>query len=53
VETARAIIEAFAAPENAGKGVIQLGGRMVELLHAQLARRTLSIADGIAAMAAA
>jgi len=53
VETARAIIEAFAKPENAGKGVIQLGGRMVELLHAQLARRTLSIVDGIAAMAAA
>ncbi len=53
VEIARAIIEAFAKPENAGKGVLQLGGRMVELLHAQLARRTLSIVDGIAARAAA
>jgi citrate lyase subunit beta / citryl-CoA lyase len=48
VESARAIIEAFSLPENAGKGVIQLNGRMVELLHADLARRTLAIADAIA-----
>ena len=55
VENAAAIIEAFALPENAGKGVIQLDGRMVELLHADMARRTLAIADAIAArsMAAA
>jgi len=49
VEHAAAIIEAFALPENAGKGVIQLNGRMVELLHADMARRTLAIADAIAA----
>ena len=49
VESARAIIEAFALPENAGKGVVQLNGRMVELLHADMARRTLAIADAIAA----
>ena len=30
---ARAIVEAFARPENAAKGVIQLDGRMVERLH--------------------
>jgi citrate lyase subunit beta / citryl-CoA lyase len=48
VESAAAIIEAFALPENAGKGVIQLNGRMVELLHADMARRTLSIAEAIA-----
>ncbi len=55
VESAAAIIEAFALAENAGKGVIQLNGRMVELLHADMARRTLAIADAIAArsMAAA
>ena len=55
VENAAAIIEAFALPENAGKGVIQLNGRMVELLHADMARRTLAIAKAIAArsMAAA
>jgi citrate lyase subunit beta/citryl-CoA lyase len=48
VEGAAAIIEAFALPENAGKGVIQLNGRMVELLHADMARRTLAIAKAIA-----
>jgi citrate lyase subunit beta/citryl-CoA lyase len=53
VESARAILAAFALPENAGKGVVQLNGRMVELLHAELASRTLAIADGIAALAAA
>ena len=48
VEGAAAIIEAFGLPENAGKGVIQLNGRMVELLHADMARRTLAIAEAIA-----
>lgn len=48
VEGAAAIIEAFALPENAGKGVIQLNGRMVELLHADMAQRTLAIAEAIA-----
>jgi citrate lyase subunit beta / citryl-CoA lyase len=48
VESAAAIIAAFALPENAGKGVIQLEGRMVELLHAEMARRTLAITDAIA-----
>jgi citrate lyase subunit beta / citryl-CoA lyase len=50
VESARAIIEAFALPENAGKGAIQLNGKMVELLHADMARRTLAIADAIASL---
>jgi citrate lyase subunit beta / citryl-CoA lyase len=49
VENARAIIDAFSLPENQGKGAIQLNGKMVELLHADMARRTLLIADGIAA----
>jgi citrate lyase subunit beta/citryl-CoA lyase len=53
VDQARSIIDAFALPENLGKGVIQINGRMVELLHAQMAKRTLSIAEGIAALAAA
>jgi citrate lyase subunit beta/citryl-CoA lyase len=48
VDGARAIIDAFALPENAGKGVVQLNGKMVELLHADMARRTLAIADAIA-----
>ena len=49
IESAAAIIAAFSLPENAGKGVIQLDGRMVELLHADMARKTLAIADAIAA----
>jgi len=50
IDSARAIIDAFDLPENAGKGAIQLDGRMVERLHAEMARRTLSIAQGIAAL---
>jgi citrate lyase subunit beta / citryl-CoA lyase len=52
IDGARAIIAAFDLPENAGKGVIQLDGRMVERLHAAVARRTLSIAQGVAARSA-
>lgn len=49
VERARGIIAAFERPENAGKGVITIDGRMVELLHAEMARRTVALADAIAA----
>jgi citrate lyase subunit beta / citryl-CoA lyase len=48
VEAARKIIAAFDLPENQGKGVIQIEGRMVERLHAEMARRTVEIADAIA-----
>src|ERR1700728_4558427 len=48
VEAARKIIAAFDLPENQGKGVIQIEGRMVERLHADMARRTVEIADMIA-----
>jgi citrate lyase subunit beta/citryl-CoA lyase len=53
VAHARAIIAAFDQPENAGRGVLKIDGRMVELLHAQMAKRTLAIADAIAATASA
>jgi citrate lyase subunit beta/citryl-CoA lyase len=43
----RKIIAAFEQPENQGKGVIALDGEMVELLHADMARRTLALADAI------
>ena len=49
VQWARKIMAAFELPEHAGKGVITLEGRMVELLHADMARRTVAIADAIAA----
>jgi citrate lyase subunit beta / citryl-CoA lyase len=48
VAHAKKIIGAFALPENAGKGVIALDGRMVERLHADMARRTVAIAEDIA-----
>ena len=50
IAQARAILAAFDLPENQSKGVLQIDGRMVELLHAQMARRTLAIADAIAAL---
>ncbi len=48
VEVARKTIAAFDQPENKDKGVIQIDGRMVERLHAEMARRTVAIADAIA-----
>ena len=51
VAQAGKIIAAFDLPENKGKGVIQLDGRMVERLHADMARRTVAIAEAIAARA--
>jgi citrate lyase subunit beta / citryl-CoA lyase len=48
VEAARKLIAAFDQPENENKGVIQIDGRMVERLHAEMARRTVAIADAIA-----
>ena len=38
VEVARKMIAAFDLPENENKGVIQIDGRMVERLHAEMAR---------------
>ena len=49
VAWAKKIIVAFDQPENRGKGVITVDGRMVELMHAEMARRTVAIADAIAA----
>ncbi len=53
VTQAEKILAAFALPENASKGVITLDGRMVELLHAEMAKRTVAIARAIAAAAVA
>ena len=47
VEWARKMIEAFDLPENRGKGVVSIDGRMVERLHADMARRTVAIAQAI------
>ena len=50
VAHARKIIAAFELPENAARGAISLDGQMVERLHAEMARRTIAIADSIAAL---
>jgi len=51
IESARAIVAAFERPENAGKGAISLNGRMVERLHAEMAKRTMALAEAIAEQA--
>ena len=41
------IIAVFNQPANKDKGVVDLDGRMVERMHADIARRTVAIADAI------
>jgi citrate lyase subunit beta/citryl-CoA lyase len=49
IAQAERIVALFEAPENRGKGALALDGRMVERLHADIARRTLALAAAIAA----
>ena len=49
VEQAKAVIEAFADPANAGKGVLKVNGKMTELLHLDEARRTVEMDEAIRA----
>jgi citrate lyase subunit beta/citryl-CoA lyase len=53
VEWAKAVIAAFALPENAGKGAIRVEGRMAELLHLGQAERLVAVSEAIAAAEAA
>jgi citrate lyase subunit beta/citryl-CoA lyase len=53
IEWSHSVIAAFERPENAGKGVLALDGRMVERLHLAMARRTVAITDAIAKLAEA
>jgi len=46
---ARRINDEFDKPENAQKGAIQVDGKMVERLHAEMGKRVIAIADAIAA----
>ena len=48
IEHARAVIAAFAAPENAGQGVLKVDGKMTEILHLENAKRIVAMADLIA-----
>ncbi len=47
VARARAIITAFALPENDKKGVITVDGKMAERLHLAMAERLVAIAEAI------
>jgi len=49
VAWARTVAQAFDSPENAGKGVLKVDGRMVERLHLAQARRLIAVAEAIAA----
>ena len=46
---ARAIVAAFADPASAGKGALKLDGKMIELLHRDLAAALIAKAEAIAA----
>jgi citrate lyase subunit beta/citryl-CoA lyase len=43
----KAVIAAFAAPENAGKGALRVDGRLAELLHRDQAVRLAALAEAI------
>ena len=47
IAQARKIIAAFEQPENKDKGVVQIEGRMIERMHADIARRTVAVAEAI------
>lgn len=48
---ARRINAVFDEPENAGKGALQVDGKMVERLHADMGLRTIAIAEAISTRA--
>jgi citrate lyase subunit beta/citryl-CoA lyase len=47
VAYARAVIAAFAEPENAGKGAIRVEGRMAERLHLAEAEKVVGLAEAV------
>lgn len=47
VAQAKDVIEAFAAPENAGQGVLKVNGKMTELLHLEEANRIVAVQAAI------
>ena len=47
IERARRIVAAYAEAERGGKGVVVVGGRLVEALHVAEARRSLALAKAI------
>jgi citrate lyase subunit beta / citryl-CoA lyase len=50
VSHARTVIEAFEEAQREGRGVVTVGGRMIENLHVEQARDTVARAEAIAAL---
>lgn len=50
IEESRGVIAAFEEAVAEGRGVVTYNGRMIENLHVDTARRTLAVADAIAAL---
>ena len=48
VAFARAVIDAFALPENAGRGALRVDGRMAERLHLDQSHKLVAVAEAIA-----
>jgi citrate lyase subunit beta/citryl-CoA lyase len=48
----QAVIAAFNAPENAGKGALRVDGKMAERLHLSQAQRLVAVAQAISARSA-
>jgi citrate lyase subunit beta/citryl-CoA lyase len=48
VAFAQKIIDAFGEPGNADKGALRIDGKMVERLHAEMAAKTVAMANAIA-----
>jgi citrate lyase subunit beta / citryl-CoA lyase len=49
IAQAKTVIATFDRPENKDKGVVRIEGRMVERMHADMACRTVAIAEAITA----
>jgi citrate lyase subunit beta/citryl-CoA lyase len=47
VDWARRIVAQFDRPENAAVNVLSIEGKMVERLHADMARRVIALAEAM------
>jgi len=49
IARARRIVAAYAEAAGGGRGAVRIDGRLVEALHVEAARRTVALAEAIAA----
>jgi len=50
VEVAREVVAAFEEAQTEGRGVVTVGGKLIEALHVEQARQTITQAEAIAAL---